>query len=113
MRFIYCMQVVSLMPSVIDINGINAIEDCWSEKLDELYCVSDVRSSEIEEEVGEEQGLGTSEERENNIRCSSVNCMETKEKERCESYGGARHFFLDGGKEYIACEELFSLCNSI
>ncbi|XP_058788344.1 uncharacterized protein LOC131662540 [Vicia villosa] len=105
-------MVVSLMPSVVDINDINAIEDSSSEKSDELYCVSDVRSSEIEE-VGEEEGLGRSEERENNIRCSNGNCMETKEKERCESYGGARHFFLDGGKEYIACEELFSLCNSI
>ncbi|KAL5077817.1 hypothetical protein RYX36_016801 [Vicia faba] len=113
-------MVVSLMPSVVHINDINAIEDSSSEKSDD---VSDVTSSEIQEELGEEEGLVTSEERENNIRCSRKksdwyttsggNCMETKEKERCESYGGARHFFLDGAQEYIACEELFSLCNSI
>ncbi|XP_050877326.1 uncharacterized protein LOC127081084 [Lathyrus oleraceus] len=104
-------MVVSLMPSVVDSNGINAIEDSSSEK-------SDVTSTEIQEERGEEEDLGKtiSEKRKNNIRCSRKksggNCMETQEKERCESYGGARHFFLDGAQEYIACQELFSLCNS-
>lgn len=99
------------MPSVVDSNGINAIEDSSSEK-------SDVTSTEIQEERGEEENLGKtiSEKRKNNIRCSRKksggNCMETQEKERCESYGGARHFFLDGAQEYIACQELFSLCNS-
>lgn len=127
------------MPCVADSNGIYyATEDSSLEKSGETCCVSDVKNSNVEEGL-QVENLGTKidEERENNITCSrssnsetkigeqkSENCKDSQEKERastmvcqggerCESYGGAREFFLEGAQEFIACQDFFSFCNSI
>lgn len=108
------------MPCVVDSNDDDfyVIEDSSSEKSEEVCCFPD---SEVEEELREEDDVG----RESDwYTTGGENCMETQEKEstntivfqdgeRCESYGGARDFFLDGAQEYIACGEFFSLCHSI
>jgi hypothetical protein len=112
------------MPSVVDSNNIYVIEDSSSDS-DDLCCYSDETNSFEEDlvtKIGEERVDNKTCRKENETKfdeksdwCKSrgKNCMETQEKERCESYGGAKDFFLDGAQEYIACGELFSLCNSI
>ncbi|XP_073224336.1 uncharacterized protein [Cicer arietinum] len=116
-------MVVSVMPFVVDSNEIYVIEDSSSsEKSNEECRDSYVASSKVEEELQDENKLGTKigEEREDNIACSRKNSetestspMVFQDGGSCESYGGARDFFLQGAQEYIACEIFFSLCNSI
>ncbi|GAU21054.1 hypothetical protein TSUD_132660 [Trifolium subterraneum] len=116
--------VVSLMPSVVDSNNIYLIEDSSSDS-DDLCCYSDETNSEEEDlvtKIGELREDNKTCRKENETKFDEKsdwyktrgkNLMETQEKERCESYGGAKDFFLDGAQEYIACGEFFSLCNSI
>lgn len=126
------------MPCLVESNGIYYVtEDSPSEKSDETCCVSDVTNSKVEEKLHVKDSGTETDEEENNITCcrsnngetkigeqKSENCKETQEKERtstmvcqdgesCESYGGARDFFLEGAQEFIACQDFFSLCNSI
>jgi len=101
---------------------------------------SEVTHSKVEEEPLNEEDLDmeNGEEREDNISCSGgneteicqgcdsnptcENSKETKEKdslsskvfwEGCLSYGGAKEFYLEGFKEYTACEEFFGFCDLI
>jgi len=115
------------MPCVVDSNFdvFYTMEDSSSEMSDEVCGFSDVKISQVQEEVREEEDLGIEIGEESDwYTTSGKNFMETqaqeststivfKDGERCESYGGARDFFLDGAQEYIACGEFFSLCYSI
>jgi len=115
------------MPCVVDSNDNDfyTMEDSSSEKSDEVCCLSDEKISQVQEELREGEDLGIEIGEESDwYTTSGKNCLETQAKEiksttvfqdgeRCESYGGARDFFLDGAQEYIACGEFFSLCYSI
>lgn len=131
------MQVVSALPSIVDCSDIYAKEDFSPENSH----ASEVTNSKVKEEPPNEEDLSieNSEEKGDNItyiggneteirqECDinptgCENSKETEEKESlstkicwegCSSYGGAREFYLQGIKEYTACEELFGFCDLI
>ncbi|ESW18182.1 hypothetical protein PHAVU_006G019900 [Phaseolus vulgaris] len=129
--------VVSALQSVVDCSNIYVKEEFSSENSN----VSEVTQTKVEEEPPNEECLDMeiSEEREHNTSCSGGNGTEicqgcdsnptsfenrkkTEEKESlstkvywegCLSYGGAKEFYLEGIKEYTACEEFFGFCDLI
>ncbi|WVY95101.1 hypothetical protein V8G54_034189 [Vigna mungo] len=130
-------MVVSALPSIVDCSDIYAKEDFSPENSH----VSEVTNSKVKEEPPNEEDLSieNSEEKGDNItyiggneteirqECDinptgCENTKETEEKESlstkicwegCSSYSGARDFYLQGIKEYTACEELFGFCDLI
>ncbi|KAL1358066.1 hypothetical protein AAHE18_04G008000 [Arachis hypogaea] len=133
-------MVVSVLQhdAVVTSESCVAKESSLSEKSCFFLCnaTSDATSSKAKKELPPEEGLYNKvvEERVDNITCNGSDgktkareekkMMKIQKKESlstklhecnewCLFYGGARHFYLQGAKEYTVCQEFFIFSNQL